>query len=167
MVPPGCPRANANNCQTSTPLEFTVFCSASSDSIKRPQDYCGVCSPKLSLAVIFDSAFALSCGRCFLSLETDMDGGKMQSPFELWIGRAVIVQLTLGQVKLSLRGTLLKDGSEILLVKPEAGSHLEIPKTKVLAIEEVRHCCTACHAFSPSRMRRVRHPARFTNRRPS
>ena len=94
-------------------------------------------------------------------------GESMESPFERWIGRAVIVQLTLGQVKLSLRGTLLKDGSEILLVKPEAGSDLEIPKTKVLAIEEVRRCCTACHAFSPSTMPRVRYPARFTNRQPS
>jgi hypothetical protein len=60
----------------------------------------------------------------------------MESAFEPWIGQAVVVQLTLGQIKLSLRGTLLKDQSETLLVRPEAGSDVEIPKTKVLAIEE-------------------------------
>jgi hypothetical protein len=63
-------------------------------------------------------------------------GVKMESAFEPWIGQAVVVQLTLGQIKLSLRGTLLKDQSETLLVRPEAGSDVEIPKTKVLAIEE-------------------------------
>jgi hypothetical protein len=62
----------------------------------------------------------------------------MGSTFEPWIGRPVVVQLGLGRIKLSVRGTFLEDRDETLLVKPEAGSNVEIPKTKVLAIEEVR-----------------------------
>ena len=73
----------------------------------------------------------------------------MESAFEPWIGQAVVLRLTLGRIKLSLRGTLLKDRSETLLVRPVAGSDVEIPKTCVLAIEDAGRCCTVCHAFAP------------------
>jgi hypothetical protein len=56
--------------------------------------------------------------------------------FEPWIGRLVVVQLGLGRIQLSVRGTFLEDRDETLLVRPEAGSDVEIPKTMVLAIEE-------------------------------
>lgn len=69
----------------------------------------------------------------------------MTSAFESWIGQAVVVQLTLGRIKLSLRGTLLKEQNETLLVRPAAGYEVEIPKTSVLAIEEAGRCCTVCH----------------------
>lgn len=62
----------------------------------------------------------------------------MESTFGPWIGRPVVVQLGLGGVKLSLRGTFLEDRDQTLLVRPEVGSDVEIPKTKVLAIEETR-----------------------------
>jgi hypothetical protein len=62
----------------------------------------------------------------------------MGSTFEPWIGRPVVVQLGLGRVELSIRGTFLEDRDETMLVRPEAGSDVEIPKTKVLAIEETR-----------------------------
>jgi len=75
-------------------------------------------------------------------------GEEMESAFESWIGQAVVVQLTLGRIKLTLRGTMLKDRGETLLVRPDAGSEVEIPKTNVLAIEEVRRCCTACRTFA-------------------
>ena len=69
----------------------------------------------------------------------NMHGGQvMESTFGLWIGQPVVVQLGLGGVKLSLRGTFLEDRDETLLVRPEVGSDVEIPKTKVLAIEEAR-----------------------------
>lgn len=58
--------------------------------------------------------------------------------FEPWVGRPVVVQLGLGGVKLSVRGTFLENRNETLLVRPEAGSDVEIPKTKILAIEEAR-----------------------------
>jgi hypothetical protein len=62
----------------------------------------------------------------------------MGSTFEPWVGRLVVVQLGLGGVRLSFRGTFLEDRDETMLVRPEAGSDVEIPKTKVLAIEETR-----------------------------
>jgi hypothetical protein len=62
----------------------------------------------------------------------------MGSTFEPWVGRPVVVQLGLGGIRLSVRGTFLEDRDETLLVRPEAGSDVEIPKTKVLAIEESR-----------------------------
>ena len=62
----------------------------------------------------------------------------MGSTFEPWIGRRVVVQLGLGRVELSIRGTFLEDRDETMLARPEAGCDVEIPKTKVLAIEETR-----------------------------
>ncbi|HTQ61046.1 MAG TPA: hypothetical protein VMI32_12515 [Candidatus Solibacter sp.] len=67
----------------------------------------------------------------------------MKNAFEPWVGQVVLVQVTLGRIKLSLRGTLLKDRPETLLMKPEAGSEVEIAKTNVLAIEEAGRRCTA------------------------
>ena len=61
----------------------------------------------------------------------------MQCAFESWVGRHVVVRLTLGKTKVSLRGILLKDRTETLLMGPEIGSELEIPKKVILAIEEV------------------------------
>jgi hypothetical protein len=65
----------------------------------------------------------------------------MQSAFESWIGQQVVVQLAFGQIKVSLRGMLLRDQTETLLMRPQAGSDIEIAKTRVLAIEEVGRCC--------------------------
>ena len=62
----------------------------------------------------------------------------MQRTFEPWVGQAVVVQLAVGQVRLSVRGTLLKDRGETLLVTPDVGCDVEIPKAKLLAIEEAR-----------------------------
>jgi hypothetical protein len=68
---------------------------------------------------------------------TNMQGETMGT-FEPWVGRPVVVQLGLGRIQLSVRGTFLEDRDETLLVRPEAGTDVEIPKTKVLAIEEAR-----------------------------
>ena len=64
----------------------------------------------------------------------------MQSAFESWVGQEVVVQLAVGQIKMSLHGVLLRDQTETLLMRPEAGSDIEIAKTMVLAIEEVASC---------------------------
>jgi len=64
----------------------------------------------------------------------------MQNAFESWIGQQVVVQLGFGQIKVSLRGVLLRNQTETLLMRPEAGTDIEIAKAKVLAIEEVRRC---------------------------
>ena len=62
----------------------------------------------------------------------------MQSAFESWVGQHVLVRLNLGKIKVSLRGILLKDRTETLLMGAEFGSELEIPKKVILAIEELR-----------------------------
>ena len=61
----------------------------------------------------------------------------MQSAFQSWVGQHVLVRLILGTIRVSLRGILLKDRTETLLMGPEFGSELEIPKDVILAIEEV------------------------------
>lgn len=59
----------------------------------------------------------------------------MRDAFESWMGQEVVVQLGLGASKVSLRGILLQDLTETLLMKPEVGPNIEIAKTKILAIE--------------------------------
>ena len=61
----------------------------------------------------------------------------MQGAFESWIGQEVIVQVALGQIRVRLRGMLLKERTGTLLMRPAVGSDIEIPKTTVLAIEEL------------------------------
>jgi hypothetical protein len=60
--------------------------------------------------------------------------------FESWIGQEIVVQLGFGPIKVSLRGVLLRDQGDTLLMKPKAGTDIEIAKTKVLALEEVERC---------------------------
>lgn len=61
----------------------------------------------------------------------------MTDAFESWMGQKVVVQLGVGRIKVSLRGVLLRDLRETLLMKPEAGPKIEIAKTAILAVEEV------------------------------
>lgn len=61
-----------------------------------------------------------------------------ETPFESWIGQPVIVRLALKHTVVSLRGTVLKDRAETVLMRDEHGLQLEISKNTVLAIEEVR-----------------------------
>jgi hypothetical protein len=62
----------------------------------------------------------------------------MQNPFQSWIGQIVVVQLAFGPAKVSLRGMFLRDQEKTLLMRPEAGPDIEIAKTRVLAIEQVK-----------------------------
>lgn len=61
----------------------------------------------------------------------------MESAFDSWIGQTVIVHLALGHMRLSLRGTVLKENAQTLLMKAQYGPDVEVSKTNVLAIEEV------------------------------
>jgi hypothetical protein len=64
----------------------------------------------------------------------------VRNAFESWIGQEVVVQLGFGPIKVSLRGVLLRDQGDTLLMRPNAGTDIEIAKTKVLALEEVERC---------------------------
>jgi len=73
-----------------------------------------------------------------LPLRTNNFGGDaMEGAFESWIGQEVVVQVALGQIRVRLRGMLLKERTATLLMRPAVGSDIEIPKTTVLAIEEL------------------------------
>lgn len=64
----------------------------------------------------------------------------MRNVFEWWIGHEVVAHLGFGPIKVSLRGMLLRDQGETLLIRPEAGADVKIEKAKVLALEEVERC---------------------------
>ena len=60
----------------------------------------------------------------------------MESAFASWIGQRVIVRLALGNTRLSLRGIVLEEQADSLLMRAQYGPDLRICKTTVLAIEE-------------------------------
>ena len=62
-------------------------------------------------------------------------GNAMEQTLESWIGRLVVLELALGRIKLDLSGTILKDCGKTLLIKPETGPDVEIPRDYILKIE--------------------------------
>jgi hypothetical protein len=60
----------------------------------------------------------------------------MDAAYQSWIGQAVVLQVVLGEVKVPLRGRLLKDGGETLRMRIGEGWDVDIYKTMVLAVEE-------------------------------
>jgi hypothetical protein len=60
----------------------------------------------------------------------------MDSAYATWIGQPVILQVALGDIKVPLRGTLLKDGAETVRMRIGEGWDVDIYKTMILAVEE-------------------------------
>jgi hypothetical protein len=60
----------------------------------------------------------------------------MHSAFAPWIGQPVVLQVALGDIKVPLRGKLLKEGGETLRVRIGDRWDVDIYKTMVLAVEE-------------------------------
>jgi hypothetical protein len=60
----------------------------------------------------------------------------MDNAYLAWIGQAVVLQVALGDVKVPLRGRLLKDGGETLRMRIGDGWDVDIYKNMVLAVEE-------------------------------
>src|SRR5579859_2145216 len=63
-------------------------------------------------------------------------GGGMDSAYATWIGQPVVLQVALGEIKVPLRGTLLKDGGETVRMRIGEGWDVDIYKTMILAIEQ-------------------------------
>jgi hypothetical protein len=59
-----------------------------------------------------------------------------EAPFAPWIGQAVILQVALGDIKVPLRGRLLKDSGTALRMRIGGNWDVDIYKTMILAIEE-------------------------------
>jgi len=56
----------------------------------------------------------------------------MESAFKAWIGQPVVLQVALGDIKVPLRGKLLKDGSDTVRMRIGEGWDVDIYKTMIL-----------------------------------
>jgi hypothetical protein len=63
-------------------------------------------------------------------------GWNMNSAFDFWIGEEVVVKLDLGQIKTSVRGSILEERADTIMLRIFDGTEVEIYKTMVLAVEE-------------------------------
>src|SRR5271163_835905 len=69
-------------------------------------------------------------------LQCSAEGGAMDSVYNTWIGQSVVLQVVLGDMKVPLRGKLLKDGGETLRMRIGDGWDVDIYKAMILAVEE-------------------------------
>jgi hypothetical protein len=60
----------------------------------------------------------------------------MESAYATWIGQPVVLQLALGDIRVPLRGKLLKDGGETVRMRIGDGWDVDIYKAMILAVEE-------------------------------
>jgi hypothetical protein len=60
----------------------------------------------------------------------------MDTAYQPWIGASVVLQVALGDIKVPLRGKLLKDGGETIRMRVGDGWDIDIYKTMVLAVEQ-------------------------------
>lgn len=63
---------------------------------------------------------------------------RMESAFKAWVGHPVVLQVALGDIKVPLRGKLLKDGSDTVRMRIGEGWDVDIYKTMIVAVEEDR-----------------------------
>jgi hypothetical protein len=64
------------------------------------------------------------------------DGGALDIAFAAWIGQPVILQVALGDIRVPLRGKLLKDSGETLRMRIGEGWDVDIYKAMVMAVEQ-------------------------------
>jgi hypothetical protein len=60
----------------------------------------------------------------------------MDSAYATWIGQPVVLQLALGNIRVPLRGKLLKEGGETVRMRIGDGWDVDIYKAMILAVEE-------------------------------
>ncbi len=60
----------------------------------------------------------------------------MHSAFKPWVGQSVILQVALGDIKVPLRGTLLRDGIESVRMRIGEGYDVDIYKEMIMAFEQ-------------------------------
>ncbi len=63
-------------------------------------------------------------------------GPKVDNAFKTWIGQPVVLQVALGDIKVPLRGKLLKDGGETVRMRIGEGWDVDIYKAMIVAVEE-------------------------------
>jgi hypothetical protein len=60
----------------------------------------------------------------------------MDTAYQPWIGESVVLQVALGDIKVPLRGRLLKDGGETIRMRVGDGWDIDIYKVMILAVEQ-------------------------------
>ncbi|MBZ5540370.1 MAG: hypothetical protein LAN61_07610 [Acidobacteriia bacterium] len=58
------------------------------------------------------------------------------SRFEVWVGKTVVLQVTLGDIKVPLRGRLVGDGGDAVRLRVGEGWDVDIYKSMIIAVEE-------------------------------
>jgi hypothetical protein len=59
----------------------------------------------------------------------------MENAYKAWVGQPVLLQVALGDIKVPLRGTLLKDGSETVRMRIGEGWDVDIYKSMIMTVE--------------------------------
>ena len=60
----------------------------------------------------------------------------MVAAYNAWLGQAVVLQVALGDIKVPLRGRLLKEAGETVRMRIGEGWDVDIYKTMILAVEK-------------------------------
>jgi hypothetical protein len=62
--------------------------------------------------------------------------GYMESGYAGWMGHAVVLQVALGDIRVPLRGKLLKENSDSVRLRIGEGWDVDIYKAMIQAVEE-------------------------------
>jgi len=60
----------------------------------------------------------------------------MEIGYNGWMGHSVVLQVALGDIKVPLRGKLLREGGETVRMRIGEGWDVDIYKAMILAVEE-------------------------------
>jgi hypothetical protein len=60
----------------------------------------------------------------------------MEAGFNAYLGHAVVLQVALGDIRVPLRGKLLKEGGETVRMRIGEGWDVDIYKAMIMAVEE-------------------------------
>jgi len=60
----------------------------------------------------------------------------MEAGYNAWLGQAVVLQVALGDIKVPLRGRLLKEGGDTVRMRVGDGWDIDIYKAMILTVEK-------------------------------
>ena len=60
----------------------------------------------------------------------------MTSPFEVWVGQAVVLQVAAGEMRVPLRGTVIGESDDAVRLRIGEGWDIDVYKAMILAVEE-------------------------------
>jgi hypothetical protein len=59
----------------------------------------------------------------------------MENVYKAWLGQPVLLQVALGDIKVPLRGTLLKDSNDTVRMRIGEGWDVDIYKSMIMTVE--------------------------------